>query len=166
MEADSCTRQTRNPLPPEHRPLFRTPGRRTNALLNGSNRREKGSKRKQTAPASAPTPGPWSIEDDYIVYCHWRYSGWPNFGRIVVARLDSCWPQGQERRANLELIATTVNACFALAPESPVAAARAFPALVHAVEDFLTHGEDPNMPLDELKARLRVALSAVKGGVA
>ena len=119
--------------------------------------------RKQSIPSAAPTPGPWDILDDLLVYRHWRYSGWPHFGQIVVARLDSCWPQGPERRANLELIATAVNACFTLAPKSPIAAARALPALVNAVEDFLEHGEDPNMPLAELNARLRIALREAKG---
>jgi hypothetical protein len=36
--------------------------------------------------------------------------------------------------------------------------------LVNAVEDFLEHGEDSNMPLAELNARLRVALREAKGG--
>jgi hypothetical protein len=114
---------------------------------------------------SAPTPGPWSIEHDDIVYRHWRYASYPLFGRITVASLERSWPQGEERRANSELIVTAVNACFTLAPESPMAAARAFPALVNAVEAFLTHGDDPNMPLEELKGRLRSALGAVKGGL-
>jgi len=106
----------------------------------------------------SPTPSPWSIEDDCIVYRHWRYSGWPHFGSITVAWLDCCWPQGQEQRANLELIATAVNSCFAIAPQSPLAAASAYPTLVNAIRDVLEHGEDPNFPLQELTARLREAL--------
>jgi len=119
---------------------------------------------KRNRQLAAPTPGPWRIEDDDLVYCHWQYSGWPHFGRITVARLDSCWPQSGERRANLELIATAVNACFLIAPVSPIAAARGYPALVNAVRDFLEHGEDPNMPIEELKTRLRAALREARGG--
>jgi len=63
-----------------------------------------------------------------------------------------------------DTILTADNACFTLAPKSPIAAARALPALVNAVEDFLEHGEDPNMPLAELNARLRIALREAKGG--
>jgi hypothetical protein len=120
-------------------------------------------KPKQSTPAAVPTPGPWSIEDDHLVYHHWRYSGWPHFGRISVAKLDSCWPQQEERKANLELIAAAVNACFTIAPQFPIAAARAYPTLVNAVRDFLEHGDDPNMPLKDLQARLREALSRVGG---
>jgi len=114
--------------------------------------------------SGSPTPSPWSIEDDCIVYRHWRYSGWPHFGRITVARLDCCWPQGQEQRANLELIATAVGACFTVAPESPIAAARAYPSLVAAARDFLEHADNPNFPLQELKKRLREALCQTTGG--
>lgn len=113
---------------------------------------------KRPMPHAIPTPCPWSIEDGCIMYQHWQYTGWPHFGRITVARLDCCWPQGLEQRANLELIATAVNSCFAIAPVSPIAAAKAYPALVNAVTDFLEHGEDPNFPLRELTARLREAL--------
>jgi len=120
---------------------------------------------KQSVAGSAPTPGPWSIDDDQLVYRHWRYASYPLFGRITVARLDRTWPQGQERQANLELIATAVNACFTLAPQSPITAARGFPALVNAVKDLLAHGEDPNMPLGELRTRLRFALREARGGV-
>jgi hypothetical protein len=62
------------------------------------------------------------------------------------------------------MILTADSACFTLAPKSPIAAARALPALVNAVEDFLEQGEDPNMPLAELNARLRIALREAKGG--
>lgn len=119
---------------------------------------------KQKTANAAPIPGPWHIEDDCLVYHHWRYSGWPHFGRINVARLDSCWPQGGEKRANLELIATAVNTCFIVAPQCPMAAASAYPALVNAVRDFLEHGNDPNLPLEEFKARLQEAMSRVTGG--
>jgi hypothetical protein len=39
----------------------------------------------------------------------------------------------------------------------PIAAARAFPVLVKAVEDFLKHAENPNMPLEELKTQHDIA---------
>jgi hypothetical protein len=121
-------------------------------------------KPKQNVPRAAPTPGPWSIEEDEIVYRHWRYTGYPHFGRITVARLDSTWPSREQRQANLELIVTAVNACFTVAPATPIAAAKALTLLVNAAEDYLTRADDPNMPLEELKTRLRLALRAVKGG--
>ncbi|MDE2106302.1 MAG: hypothetical protein KGL39_54280 [Patescibacteria group bacterium] len=120
-------------------------------------------KRGGASPAS-PTPGPWEIEDECLVYRHWRYAGWPHFGRIIVARLDSSWPIGPERDANRELIAVAVNACFAVAPESPITAANAFPALVSAVRDVLAHGDDPHRPPPELRARLRAAFREATGG--
>jgi hypothetical protein len=121
-------------------------------------------KRQVSATRAAPTPGPWRIDDDEIVYCHWRYTGWPHFGRITVAHLDPSWPQGRERRANLELIATAANACFAIAPESPIAAARAFPALVDVVTGFLEQGEPAAASIAASKRCLRVTLARVKGG--
>jgi hypothetical protein len=118
----------------------------------------------RNARLQSPTPGPWQADDDCLVYWHWKYTGWPHFGRITIARLDSCWPIGSERRANLALITSAVNACFTLAPESPIAAARAFPALVNAGRDFVEHWADPNLPLAELRDRLHQALVRLRGG--
>ena len=112
----------------------------------------------------APTPGPWEIEEEQVVYRHWRYAGWPNFGRIIVARLDGTWPQGPERQANLRLIVAAVNACFVAAPASTIVAATALSDLVAAARDGLVHEDDPNLPLEEFRARLRRALDGASGG--
>ena len=56
----------------------------------------------------APTPGPWEIEEERLVYRPARCAGWPTFGRIIAARLDETWPQGPERQANLRLIVAAV----------------------------------------------------------
>ena len=39
--------------------------------------------RRRGTVVAAPTSAPWEIEDNDIVYRHWRYTGWPHFGRII-----------------------------------------------------------------------------------
>lgn len=80
---------------------------------------------KRSEESASPTPGPWSFEHDDIVYRHWQYSGWPNFGSIVIAKLDPSWPQGEERQANAALILAAMNQCFTVNPKNPLFAARA-----------------------------------------
>ena len=98
-------------------------------------------------PAS-PTPGPWSFEDEDIVYRHWQYTGWPNFGRIVVASVGHSWPQDEERRANAALIIAAVNQCFAVNPKHPLSVARAYGNIVTACQNVVAlemsdAGRDP-----------------------
>jgi len=90
-------------------------------------------KKKGIITHSQTTPGQWAIEEDSIVYRHWQYSGWPNFGRILVASVDSSWPQGEERHANKQLIVTACNACREVNPSNPIAAAHGYVRLVRAV---------------------------------
>lgn len=89
---------------------------------------------KRTATGVQPnTPGPWAVEEDSVVFLHWQYSGCPNFGRIVVTRLDPSWPQGDERKANASLIVSAVNACLQVNPNNPQVAATILPRFVRAV---------------------------------
>lgn len=67
-----------------------------------------------------PTPGPWSISGSWIL--HEGNEIKTHIGRVVRY-------QDQPDKANAALIIAAVNACFAVNPENPMAAAEAVPAM-------------------------------------
>src|SRR5437870_2716590 len=92
--------------------------------------------RKSAQRKSRPTILPWSYSgiagDTSIMGARaLRYEGWPNFGKPVVCdvRYSASVEEGE---VNKEFIVAACNACFAVNPSNPLAAANGYPALLRA----------------------------------